>query len=99
MEEEVKLIPTYVSELMSKLEKFEKYLMIWDRLDHERDRRHSLKQTVQAHHIERLEDRSKSAYSILEYERKLHFFRDELASAHRGFEKSLDPAWEPTGST
>ena len=88
--EEGKLVPTYVSELHSELEKLEKCLHeLGEGLDHERDRRHSLEQTVHAHHIERLEDRSKSAYSMLEYERKSHSLRDELASAHRGFENLL----------
>ena len=41
---------------------------------------------MQARRIERLEDRSKSAYSMLEYDRKFHALRDELSSAHRGFE-------------
>ena len=39
-----------------------------------------------ANRIERLEDRSKNAYSMLEYERKYHALRDELSSAHHGFE-------------
>ena len=45
-----------------------------------------LEQTVQAYRIERLEDRSKNAYSMLKYERKYHALREELSSAHRGFE-------------
>ena len=60
-----------------------------DGFDRERDQRPSLEQTVQAHHIERLEDRSKSAYLMLEYEQKFHSLRDELSSAHRGFEDLL----------
>ena len=76
-----------MSELESKLEKFEHYLHdLGDGLDHERDRRHSLEQTVQAYCIERLEDRLKSAYLMLEYERKFHSLRVELCSAHRGIE-------------
>ena len=87
MEDEGKLVPTHRSELHSKLEKLEKYLHeLGEGLDHERNRRYSLEQTVQVHHIERLEDRSKSAYSMLENERKSHSLRDEHSSAHRGFE-------------
>ena len=76
-----------MSELESKVEKLDRYLhQLGEGLDHERDRRRSLEQTVQANRIERLEDRSKNAYSMLEYERKIHVLRDELSSAHRGFE-------------
>ena len=70
-----------MSELESKVEKLDRYLYeLGEGLDHERDKRHSLEQTVQAHRIERLEDRSKNAYSM--FERKYHALRDELSSAH-----------------
>ena len=87
VEKERKLIPTYVSEIESKVEKFDRNLHeLGERIDHERDRRHLLEQIVQAHRIEWLKDRSKSAYTLMEYERKHHALRDELSSAHRGFE-------------
>ena len=80
-------VPTYVSELRSKLEELEDHLHgLVDDVNHERGRRHALEQTVQNHHVERLEDRSKSAYSMLEYERNYYALRDELSSARRGFE-------------
>ena len=80
VEKKGKLVPSYVSELESKVEKLDRYLRGFEEgLDHERDRRHSLEQTVQAHRIEQLKDRSKSAYSMLEYERKYHALRDELS--------------------
>ena len=72
---------------MSRIDKIDHFLHdLEEGLEHERGKRRSLEQTVQAHHIERLEDRSKSAYSMLEYERKYHAVRDELSSAHRSFE-------------
>ena len=78
---------TYVSELRSKLEELEDYHHgFGDDVNHERGRRHTLEQTVQNHYVERLEDRSKSAYSMLEFERKYHALRDELPSARREFE-------------
>ena len=58
MEVEGKLIPTYVSEQESKVEKLDRYLReLEEGLDYERDRRHSLEQTVQVHRIERFEYR------------------------------------------
>ena len=76
-----------VSELRSKLEKLEDQLhTLGDDVNHERGRRHALEQTVQSHYVERLEDRSNSAYSMLEYERNYHALRNELSSARRGFE-------------
>ena len=87
VEEEGKSVPTYVSELESKVEDLDRYLReLGEGLEHERGRRRALEKTVQSDRIERLEDRSKNAYSMLEYERKFHSLRDELASAHRGFE-------------
>ena len=84
---EGKLVSTYVSELESKVEQLDRYLHeLAEGLDHERDRRRSLEQTVQAHRIELLEDCSKNAYFMLEYERKCHALPDELSSAHHGFE-------------
>ena len=68
--EEGKLDPNRVSDLESKIDKLDHFLHdLEEGLDHERGKRRSLEQTVQNHHIERLEDRSKSAYSMLEYER------------------------------
>ena len=85
--EEETLDPTVVSDLESKIDKLDRFLHdLKEGLDHERGKRRSFEQTVQANHIERLEDRSKSAYSMLEYERKYHAVRDELSSAHRSFE-------------
>ena len=85
--EEGKLDPNRMSNLMSRIDKIDHFLHdLEEGLDHERGKRRSLEQTVQAHHIERLEDRSKSAYSMLEYERKCYAVRDELSSAHRSFE-------------
>ena len=87
MEEGEIFVPTYVSELRSKLEELEKHLHdLGDDVNRERERRHTLEQTAQNHYVERLEDRSKSAYSMLEYERNYHALRDELSSARRGFE-------------
>ena len=72
---------------MSRIDKIDHFLHdLEEGLDHERGKRRSLEQTVQALHIDRLEDRSKSAYSMVEYERKYPAFRDELSSAHRDFE-------------
>ena len=87
VEEERKLVPTYVSELRLKLEELEDHLHgLGDDVNHERGRRHALEQTVQNHYVDRLEDRSKSAYSMLEYDRNYYVLRDELSSARRGFE-------------
>ena len=48
VEEEGKSVPTYVSEHKSKLVKLEQYLHdLGDRLEYERDRRHSLEQTCE----------------------------------------------------
>ena len=85
--EEGKLDPNRMSDLMSKIDKIDHFLHdLEEGLEHERGKRRSLEQMVQTHHIERLEDRSKSAYSLLEYERNYHAVRDELSSAHRSFE-------------
>ena len=47
VEKERKLIPTYVSEIESKVENLDRYFHeLEEVLDHERDRRHSLEQTV-----------------------------------------------------
>ena len=67
MEEEGRSVPTYVSKLKSKVEKMDHLLAdVSQGLSYERDRRRSLDQTVKEHHVERLEDRSKNAYSMLE---------------------------------
>ena len=88
MVEEGKLDPNCVSDLMSRIDKIDHFLHdLEEGLEHERGKRRSLEQMVQNHHIERLEDRSKSAYSMLEYERKYHAVRDELSSAHRSYEE------------
>ena len=85
--EEGKLDPNRMSDLMSKIDKMDHFLHdLEEGLEHERGKRRSLEQMVQNHHIERLEDRSKGAYSLLEYERNYHAVRDELSSAHRSFE-------------
>ena len=81
-----------MSELRSKLEELEDHLHgLGDDVNHERGCRHTLEQTVQNHYVERLEDRSKSAFSMLGYERNYHALRDELSTARRGFE-DLRPA-------
>ena len=76
-----------MSELETKVENLDRYLHeLNEGLDYERERRRGLEKTVQEHRIERLENRSKSAYNMLEYERKYHSLRDELSSAPPGFE-------------
>ena len=82
-----KSVPIYVSELRSKLEELEEQLHnSGDDVNHERGRRHAFEQTVQNHFVERLKDRSKSAYSMLKYERSYHALCDEQSSTRRGFE-------------
>ena len=76
-----------MSKLKSKVEKMNPLLKdVSQGLTYERERRRSLHQTVEEHLIERLDDRSKNAYSMMEYERKIHSLRDELSEVRRGFE-------------